>query len=60
MICVSPIFLEALKSTNADPFELDDPQTFAAQPVCIQLIGRPFQDEEITAVAEVVDAAING
>jgi amidase len=38
---------------------IDDPQTFASQPVCIQLVGRPFQDEEIAAVAEVVDAIIN-
>jgi amidase len=38
---------------------LDDPELFAAQPVCLQVMGRPFQDEEVIAVMEVLDQILN-
>jgi len=37
----------------------DDPELFTNQPVCLQVVGRPFQDEEAVAVAEVFDGVIN-
>jgi amidase len=38
---------------------LDDPEMFAAQPVCLQVVGRPFQDEEVVAVMEALDPILN-
>lgn len=38
---------------------LDDPELFSSQPVCLQIVGRPFQDEEVVAVTDVVDRVIN-
>ncbi|KAI1622023.1 amidase signature domain-containing protein [Exophiala viscosa] len=40
-------------------YEMYDPELFANQPVCLQVVGRPFQDEEIVAVAEVFDGVVN-
>lgn len=38
---------------------LDDPALFAAQPVCLQVVGRPFEDEELLAATSTVDSVIN-
>jgi Asp-tRNA(Asn)/Glu-tRNA(Gln) amidotransferase A subunit family amidase len=38
---------------------IDDPEMFAAQPVCLQIVGRPFQDEEVVAVMEALDPILN-
>jgi amidase len=39
---------------------LDDPTLFQNQPVCIQVVGRPFEDEELIRVTEEVDEIVNG
>jgi len=33
----------------------DDPDLFVDQPVCIQVVGRPFEDEELISVTTVID-----
>jgi len=38
----------------------DDPVLFQNQPVTIQIVGRPFEDEELLASAGVVDEVLNG
>ncbi|EXJ89088.1 hypothetical protein A1O3_02152 [Capronia epimyces CBS 606.96] len=40
-------------------YEMYDPKLFAAQPVCLQIVGRPFQDEELVSVTEVIDNVLN-
>ena len=37
----------------------DDPKLFGAQPVCLQVIGRPFQDEELISAMEALDLILN-
>lgn len=39
---------------------IDDPELWSKQPVAIQIIARPFDDEELIAVTEVVDRVVNG
>ncbi|OQV08962.1 hypothetical protein CLAIMM_13157 [Cladophialophora immunda] len=40
-------------------YDMYDPELFAAQPVCLQVAGRPFQDEEVVAVTEALDLVLN-
>lgn len=51
-----------LPTTLADPFPvvLDDPTRWKNQPVTLQIVGRPFDDEELIEVTEVVDRVVNG
>ncbi|KAL4863004.1 hypothetical protein BDV12DRAFT_190004 [Aspergillus spectabilis] len=37
-----------------------DPLRWANMPVCVQIVARPFDDEELIAVTEVLDGVING
>lgn len=37
----------------------DDPELYRNQPVCIQVVGRPFQDEEVVANMEAIDLVVN-
>ncbi|KAL4903572.1 hypothetical protein BDW74DRAFT_168784 [Aspergillus multicolor] len=39
--------------------EIYDPVRWANMPVCLQLVARPFDDEDLIAVTEVVDRVIN-
>ncbi|KAF5009274.1 hypothetical protein FDECE_4486 [Fusarium decemcellulare] len=39
--------------------EIYDPTRWANQPVTLQIIGRPFDDEELIAATEVVDRVVN-
>ena len=61
MICVSKVHLEVYwffdSSTNS--FYLDDPELFSTQPVCLQVVGYPYQDEELVAVSEILDQVVN-
>jgi amidase len=40
-------------------YEMYDPDVLAQQPVCLQVVGRPFQDEEVVAVTEALDLILN-
>jgi len=37
----------------------DDPELFSSQPVCLQVVGFPYKDEELVAVSEVLDRVVN-
>lgn len=37
----------------------DDPTSLAAQPMSLQIVGRPFEDEETIEVTAVVDGILN-
>ncbi|KAL4950656.1 amidase [Aspergillus filifer] len=39
--------------------EIYDPVRWSNMPVCLQIAGRPFDDEELIAVTEVVDQVVN-
>ncbi|KAL4962035.1 amidase signature domain-containing protein [Aspergillus stella-maris] len=39
--------------------EVYDPVRWSNMPVCLQVVGRPFDDEELIAVTEVVDQVVN-
>lgn len=39
---------------------IDDPNLWSNQPVAIQIVARPFDDEELVAATEVVDRIVNG
>lgn len=58
MTCVSSTLGECLPLTETDLL-LDDPKLFANQPLCLQVVGRPFQDEEVIAVTEALDLILN-
>lgn len=36
-------------------FYTDDPQLFSNQPTSIQIVGRPFDDEELIEISSLVD-----
>lgn len=38
---------------------VDDPELFSSQPVCLQVVGFPYKDEELVAVSEVIDSVVN-
>jgi Asp-tRNA(Asn)/Glu-tRNA(Gln) amidotransferase A subunit family amidase len=38
---------------------VDDPELFSSQPVCLQIVGFPFKDEELIATAETIDMVVN-
>jgi amidase len=39
--------------------DADDAELFSSQPVCLQIVGFPYKDEELIAVSEVLDGVIN-
>jgi len=39
---------------------IDDAEKWRNQPVTVQVVGRPFMDEELIGVTEVVDGICNG
>ncbi|KAL4876348.1 amidase signature domain-containing protein [Aspergillus karnatakaensis] len=40
-------------------YEIYDPVRWRNMPVCLQIVARPFDDEELLAVTEVVDGIVN-
>jgi hypothetical protein len=38
---------------------IDDPKLFPGQPICLRIMGRPFQDEKVVAVTDIIDRIIN-
>lgn len=38
----------------------DDPEIWKDMPVCIQVAGRPYTDEALIAMSELVDEVVNG
>ena len=56
---LSADFYPAYKNPANVVRAIDDPELFTGQPICRQIMGRPFQDEEIIAVTDVVDRVIN-
>ena len=40
-------------------FLADDPVLFQHQPVTLQIVGRPFEDEELLRTTEVLDEILN-
>jgi Asp-tRNA(Asn)/Glu-tRNA(Gln) amidotransferase A subunit family amidase len=46
-------------SWNCADIVLDDVERFADSPITIQLVARPFKDEELLNMSEVVDNVIN-
>ncbi|ERS94839.1 hypothetical protein HMPREF1624_08736 [Sporothrix schenckii ATCC 58251] len=40
--------------------EIYDPELWKNQPVCVQIVKQPYQDEDLLSVTEVVDDVING
>ncbi|RVX67712.1 hypothetical protein B0A52_07835 [Exophiala mesophila] len=45
---------------DKDNWEVYDPELWKTQPVTIQVVGRPYKDEDLVAAAEVIDQVING
>ncbi len=43
---------------DEETYDMYDPHTFADAPVCVQLVGRNLQEENLMAVAMAVDKAI--
>ncbi|KAL1867533.1 hypothetical protein VTK73DRAFT_4136 [Phialemonium thermophilum] len=41
-------------------WEIYDPELWKNQPVCVQIVKPPYQDEDLIAVTEVVDQICNG
>lgn len=39
---------------------VDDPNLFGNQAICIQVVGRPFEDEELIQVSATLDALFRG
>ncbi|KAK0952260.1 hypothetical protein LTS01_024902, partial [Friedmanniomyces endolithicus] len=39
--------------------ELYDPELWKGHPVTLQLVGRPYRDEALIAVSEVIDSVVN-
>lgn len=37
----------------------DDPELWKTQPMTMQLVGRPYRDENLIAVCEKIDALVN-
>lgn len=58
MICVRPSDSRYLPLADSKPF-IDDPELFASQPVCLQVVGFPYKDEELIAVTKVMDQVVN-
>ncbi|KAH6675066.1 putative amidase [Halenospora varia] len=53
------------KPVHSNPFDkitydMYDPELFAAQPVCLQIVSRPFLDEELVAMTGLIDQVVNG
>ena len=46
-----------IKISTDEP--LDEPQLFAGVPVCLQLIGRPLEEEAVIAMTEIVANALH-
>jgi len=47
-------------TTNLDLIDVDDPELWKNQPVTLQIVGRPCQDEELIAVTQSIDRICNG
>jgi len=41
-------------------WEVYDPELWKNQPVCLQIVNRPYRDEELIAVSESIDKIVNG
>jgi amidase len=39
---------------------VDDPNLWQGQPVTLQVVGRPYKDEDLIAVCEAIEQIING
>ncbi|KAK0264498.1 hypothetical protein B0A54_14530 [Friedmanniomyces endolithicus] len=39
--------------------DLYDPELWKGHPVTLQLVGRPYRDEALIAVSEVIDSVVN-
>ncbi|KAH8892179.1 amidase [Thozetella sp. PMI_491] len=56
---------EAYNPNQSNPFDakcydIYDPVRWGNQPVTLQIVGRPFDDEELVAITEAVDYVVNG
>lgn len=40
-------------------WEVYDPELWKTQPVAVQVVGRPWKDEDLVAVSEVIDQVVN-
>lgn len=38
---------------------LDNPELWKTQPVCLQVVGMPYRDEELIAAADIIDSICN-
>ena len=63
MICVSILRVPFLSIPVAIPADksgaTDAPELFENMPITLQVVGRPFEDEELISVTEVLDDLMN-
>lgn len=52
------LFLLSHVRSNLRSSFVDDPKLFENQPSCIQIVGRPFDDEELIEVSAAVDKVL--
>jgi amidase len=58
-ICTQDHYVATRTHANYTLF-VDDPSRFANQPITIQVVGRPFEDEELVQVSSTLDALFRG
>lgn len=49
---------QPVNSLDQETYDMYDPEKFADAPVCVQLVGRNLQEEQLMAVAMAVDKAV--
>lgn len=44
---------------HADGIAIDDPEVWKTQPMTFQVVGRPYRDENLIEVSEMIDSIVN-